>query len=79
MRGQVKRQETMFSLMTPEGRVPKDHPIRRIKAIADRELAALSPIFDRMYAEGGRDSIPPETLLKSGQSPNREVENEEAM
>ncbi len=65
MRGEVERQETMFSVMTPARRVPKDHPIRRIKEIADAELARLSVVFDRMYADCGRPSIPPETLLKS--------------
>jgi transposase len=65
MRGEVERQETMFSLMTPSRRVPKDHPIRRIKEIADAELGRLSPVFDRMYADQGRPSIPPEALLKA--------------
>jgi transposase len=65
MRGAVERQETMLSVVTPAKRVPLDHPIRRIKEIADHELARLSPLFDQMYAEHGRPSIPPETLLKS--------------
>ena len=66
MRGRTERQVSMLSLMTPEKRVPKDHPIRRIKEIADRELEKLSPVFDQMYARaGGRYSIPPEALLKS--------------
>ena len=65
MRGRIERQVTMFSLKTPEQRVPKDHPIRRIKQIADRELEQLSPVFDRMYSDDGRYSIPPETLLKA--------------
>ena len=65
MRGRIERQVTMFSLKTPEQRVPKDHPIRRIKQIADRELERLSPVFDQMYSADGRYSIPPETLLKS--------------
>ena len=65
MRGRSEQQETMFSLMTPARRVPKDHPIRRIKVIAERELERLSPVFDQMYDERGRYSIPPETLLKS--------------
>jgi transposase len=55
----------MFSLKTPAQRVPKDHPIRRIKEIADRELTRLSPVFDEMYSDEGRYSIPPETLLKA--------------
>ena len=65
MRGRIEQQVTMFSLKTPEQRVPKDHPIRRIKGIADRELKRLSPVFDQMYSAEGRYSIPPETLLKS--------------
>lgn len=65
MRGRAEQQETMFSLMTPSRRVPKDHPIRRIKALADGELARLSSVFDQMYDERGRYSIPPETLLKA--------------
>jgi transposase len=65
MRGDVKKQSTMFSLMGPAQRVPKDHPIRRIKELADEELARLSSVFDEMYAGGGRPSIPPETLLKA--------------
>jgi transposase len=65
MRGRVEQQDSMLSLMTPARRVPKDHPIRRIKEIADRELERLSPVFEKMYDERGRYSIPPETLLKS--------------
>ena len=45
MRGTADRQETMLILMTPGKRVPGDHPIRRIKAIADAELDRLSPVF----------------------------------
>src|SRR5262249_45071001 len=48
-----------------ERRAREDHPIRRIKALADGELARLSPVFDTMYSERGRPSIPPEVLLKS--------------
>jgi len=56
----------MLALMSPEEMVPKDHPVRRIKKLADEALAKLSPTFDAMYADGwGRPSIPPETLLKS--------------
>jgi len=45
--------------------VPADHPIREIRRIVDRALAALSPTFSRMYAANGRKSIPPEHLLKA--------------
>jgi len=55
----------MVMLMSPESRVPKDHPIRRIKKLADDALAKLSPVFDEMYSTVGRPSIPPERLLKA--------------
>ena len=65
MRGTDKQQVTMLSLVTPDKRVPADHPLRRIKALADQALAALSPTFDQMYSAVGRPSIPPERLLKA--------------
>lgn len=65
MRGRKTPQTTMLSLVTPEQRVPKAHPLRRIKELADAALQALSPTFDAMYAGGGRPSVPPERLLKS--------------
>lgn len=65
MRGDVKKQATMLSLVGPEQRVPRDHPIRRIKQLADEQLEKLSPVFTAMYAPMGRPSIPPETLLKA--------------
>ncbi len=45
--------------------MPVDHPLRRIKRLADEALAELSPTFDAMYQAGGRPSIPPERLLKA--------------
>lgn len=65
MRGRSKQQSTIFSLRTPGDRVPADHPLRRVKDMADAALAALSPVFDQMYSGTGRPSIPPEQLLKS--------------
>jgi transposase len=55
----------MLMLMSPESRVPANHPIRRIKKLADDALAKLSPVFDEMYSATGRPSIPPERLLKA--------------
>jgi transposase len=55
----------MLTLVAPEQRVPKSHPLRRIKELADRALTTLSPTFDAMYAASGRPSVPPERLLKS--------------
>jgi transposase len=65
MRGRKKQQETLFSLRTPGDRVPEDHPLRRVKDMADAALAALSRTFEKMYSGIGRPSIPPEQLLKA--------------
>ncbi len=65
MRGEVERQRSMLSVVDAEHCVPEDHPIRRIKTLADAELTRLSRTFDAIYAEGGRPSIPPERLLKA--------------
>jgi transposase len=55
----------MLTFIDAETRVPANHPLRTIKRLANQALAALSPEFDRMYAEVGRPSIPPERLLKA--------------
>jgi transposase len=55
----------MQAFVDLEARVPPDHPLRTIKVLGDQALEALSPEFDRMYAEVGRPSIPPERLLKA--------------
>ena len=64
MRGKTDRQAT-FTAITPDLKVPKNHPIRRIRALVDPILKELSPAFDAMYVETGRPSIPPEHLLKA--------------
>ena len=64
MRGDAERQANMLLAVTPDSFIPDDHPIRRIKPLVERVLARLSPLFDAMYAERGRPSIPPEQLLK---------------
>ena len=65
MRGDAERQANMLLAVTPDSFIPADHPIRRIKPIVESVLARLSPLFDAMYAERGRPSIPPEHLLKA--------------
>jgi transposase len=65
MRGRNESQVTMLSLVTPDQRVPREHPLLKVKALADAALAALSPTFDAMYSRVGRPSIPPERLLKA--------------
>ena len=65
MRGRFESQVTMLSGLTADQLVPADHPIRQIKPIVDDALRKLSPLFNRMYADTGRPSIPPEHLLKA--------------
>src|SRR6267154_3457276 len=65
MRGQDKQQADMFSYLSPEARVRKDHPLRAIRTMADQALENMSRRFDRMYAKTGRPSIPPEKLLRA--------------
>jgi len=55
----------MFSYVSPEERVPADHPLRPIRLMTDHALKALSPVFDRMYVAFGRPSIAPEKLLRA--------------
>lgn len=65
MRGRQSDQGAMLAFLDPETRIPPDHPIRTIRRLADAALVELSPLFDQMYAQIGRPSIPPERLLKA--------------
>src|SRR5271169_933451 len=65
MRGTDHQQCHMFSYLSPEARVRKDHPLRVIRTMVDEVLRALSPQFDRIYASEGRLSIAPEKLLRA--------------
>jgi transposase len=65
MRGIDKQQSAMFSYVSPEARVPPNHPLRLIRTMVDESLKELSPVFDEMYASFGRPSIAPEKLLRS--------------
>lgn len=65
MRGIDHQQSQMFSYLSPETRVRKDHPLRTIRLMVDEVLTRLSRRFNVMYASGGRPSIPPEKLLRA--------------
>src|SRR5437667_7585172 len=65
MRGEERRQRSMLLVVNLEERIPKEHPLTRIKQMADLALRELSPIFDEIYSVLGRPSIPPERLLKA--------------
>ena len=65
MRGDENQQEAMFSYVSLEQRVPKNHPLRAIRKMTDQALGELSGHFDTLYARRGRPSIPPEQLLRA--------------
>jgi transposase len=65
MRGDDDQQEGMFSYISPERRVPADHPLRPIRKIVDEILKEMSPKFQKLYSDVGRPSIAPERLLRS--------------
>jgi transposase len=65
MRGPDEQTQHMFSYLSPEQRVPADHPRRAIRALTDEALHSLSPRFASLYATTGRPSIPPEQLLRA--------------
>jgi transposase len=65
MRGPDRQQAHLFSYVSPERRVPADHPLRRIRAMVDAAFARLSPQFEALYSHTGRPSVPPEKLLRA--------------
>jgi transposase len=65
MRGDDQQQNHIFSYLSPEARVRKDHPLRAIRTMVDEVLTQLSRRFDTMYARIGRPSIAPEKLLRA--------------
>lgn len=65
MRGDDREQAAMFSYISPETRVPQDHPLRAIRLLVDEVLVDLSPRFETLYSRVGRPSIPPEKLLRA--------------
>jgi transposase len=65
MRGDDNQQEGIFSYISPEKRVPADHPLRPIRKMVDEILKEMSPQFQKLYSDVGRPSIAPERLLRS--------------
>src|SRR6516225_10631156 len=65
MRGDDQEQTHLYSYISPEQRVPQDHPLRPVRRMVDTVLKRLSPRFDALYAQGGRPSIAPEKLLRA--------------
>ncbi len=65
MRGDERFQDGMFSYVTLEQRVPKDHPLREIRRLVDVVLRSLSQELDSLYSASGRPSIAPEYVLRA--------------
>ena len=65
MRGKDEQQLDVFSYVSPEQRVPQEHPLRSLRAMTDEALRDLQPRFHKLYAKTGRPSIAPEKLLRA--------------
>lgn len=65
MRGADITQEELFSYRTLEERIPKNHPLRKLRAVVDILLTTMDADLDALYAKTGRASIPPERLLRA--------------
>lgn len=64
MRGADVTQDRLFSYVTPSDFVPVSHPLRAIREIVNTALREMDATFALMYADSGRESIPPEQLLR---------------
>ena len=65
MRGIENKQRSIFSYVSQEDRIPQNHPMRKLREMIDPILEKMSPQFNKMYADLGRPSIPPEYLLRA--------------
>ena len=65
MRGNDGKQNELFSYISLEAQVPKNHPLRKMREMVDEALEGMSGDFDEMYSRMGRPSIPPEHLLRA--------------
>src|SRR5215472_4691927 len=65
MRGGDGQQAGMFSYVSPERRIPADHPLRPVREMTDAVLRQLSPRFARLYPKTGRPSVAPEAAARA--------------
>src|ERR1700683_4655554 len=65
MRGNYPKQDGIFSYVSPEQRIPAEHPLRPLRTMVDDILKEMSPQFAKLYADTGRPSSPPERLLRA--------------
>jgi transposase len=65
MRGDDLNQSLIFSYLSAEERVPRDHPLGMIRQMTDEALGGMSSRFAGLYSRLGRPSIPPEKLMRA--------------
>ena len=65
MRGKFQDQGGLFSYISPEKRVPANHPLRKIRELVRDVLKELTHSLGKLYASDGRPSVPPEQLLSA--------------
>src|SRR5579862_5928887 len=65
MRGKFEDQGGLFSYISPEKRVPANHPLRKIRLLVRDVLKELTHSLGKLYASAGRPSVPPEQLLSA--------------
>jgi transposase len=65
MRGDTASTDGMLICMTPGQMVPKDHPLRGVRALADAALVRMTHRLSKQYSRNGRPSVPPEHLLRA--------------
>jgi hypothetical protein len=56
MRGDDNQQEGMISCISPEKRIPTDHPLLPIRKMVDENLKEMSPQFAKLRSDAGRPS-----------------------
>jgi transposase len=64
MRGDERVQDGMFRYVSLEQRVLADPPLRAVGKLTDVVLRSLSAELDALYADSGRPSIAPESILR---------------
>jgi transposase len=65
MRGADVMQEQLFTAGGLDQFVPTDRPLRQIREVFNGCLARMDTHFDSLYSATGRESIPPEKLLRA--------------
>jgi len=65
MRGADVFQESLFTTIQLESFVPSDHPLRPVKALLDEAMVNMNWLFESIYSDTGRESIPPERLIRA--------------